>query len=262
MKGQEDDMQGNWRKAISVLAVGIVLGLSSPASAQGLSSPGTGASTSCAGNNGTSFNVTSIVADADSGGLPFQVQSDGHGPYVSYNNSKTDQVTSEIQANSCDWVLATGNSLSRTVALTFAYPASSSPAPPFVGPQMVQPYIISKCGKNSANSGQSYGTMTFAGQTLQCGFSAAFNYNGNEYALRMNPNNYAGTNWVEVTCTGAASNQCNAWTVMPIPNTVTNPSTGQSAAFGELVQITTARGKTTETSLGLYFVALSVTIHE
>jgi hypothetical protein len=252
-------MTKNWRSLYSCLIASVVaLGWAVPTSANA----GTGPSSGCSGNNGTGFNVTSIASDNDANNVPFQVQSDSKGPYVTYTNSKTDSVVSEIQANSCDWILAFSNSASRTVALTLLYPASAPSAPPFVGPQMVQPYIISKCGKNSANNGLSYGVMTFAGQTLECAFSAAFNYNGNTYALRMNPNNYAGTNWVEVTCTGAASNLCNAWTVTPIPNAVTNPSTGQTAAIGEVVQITTAQGKTTETSLGLFYVALSVTIHK
>ena len=243
--------------AMPVLAAGITMGLLTSAQARG-------STASCAGNNGTDISVTSIIADNDVNNLPFQFQSDGLGPYVTYNKSKTDQVSSVIQANSCDWVLAMSNSASRTVTLTFAptNQESSSASPPFTGPQKVTSYIISKCGKNPLNNGISYGTMSYAGQTLECGFSAAFVYNGIQYALRMNPNNYAGTNWVQVTCSGAISNLCNAWTVMPIPNTVMNAVTGQSSSIGELVQITTSKGNTVETSLGLYYVAFYVTIHE
>jgi len=243
--------------AMPVLVAGITMGLLTSAQAQG-------STASCTGNNGIDISVTSIIADNDVNNLPFQFQSDGLWPYVTYNNSKTDQVSSVIQANSCDWVLAMSNSASRTVTLTFAptNQESSSASPPFTAPQKVTAYIISKCGKNPLNNGLSYGTMSYAGQTLECGFSTAFVYNGIQYALRMNPNYYAGTNWVQVTCSGAISNLCNAWTVMPIPNTVMNAVTGQSSSIGELVQITTSKGKTVETSLGLYYVAFYVTIHE
>ena len=243
--------------AMPALAAGITVGLLTSAQAQG-------STANCVGHNGTDISVTSIIADNDVNNLPFQFQSDGLGPYVTYNTSKTDQVSSVIQANSCDWVLAMSYLASRTVTLTFgpANQESSSASPPFTGAQRVTAYIISKCGKNPLNNGLSYGTMSYAGQTLECGFSAAFVYNGIQYALRMNPNNYAGTNWVQVACSGAISNVCNAWTVMPIPNTVMNAVTGQSSSIGELVEITTSKGKTVETSLGLYYVAFYVTLHE
>jgi hypothetical protein len=243
--------------AMPVLAAGIALGVLTSAQAQG-------STANCVGNNGTDISVTGVVADKDANNMAFQFQSDSLGPYVTYNKSRTDQVSSVIQANSCDWVLAMSNSASRTVTLTFSptNQESSSASPPFTGPQKVTAYIISKCGKNPLNNGLSYGTMSYAGQTLECGFSTAFVYNGIQYALRMNPNDYAGTNWVQATCSGAISNLCNAWTVVPIPNMVMNAVTGQSSSIGELVQITTSKGKTVETSLGLYYVAFYVTIHE
>src|SRR5260370_27452601 len=89
--------------AMPVLAAGITLGLLTSAQAQG-------STASCAGNNGTDISVTSVVSDNDVNNLPFQFQSDGLGPYVTSNKSKTDQASSVIQANSCDWVLAIVNS--------------------------------------------------------------------------------------------------------------------------------------------------------
>lgn len=223
---------------------------------------GGGTSTSCSGSRGSNLPVTSIVSDTD-GTNPFQLQSDTGGLYTSYTLSKTDSVVSEIQAGSCDWILDLSNSLSRTVALTFTptNQASSTASPPFTGTQTVSPYIISKCGKNSANNGISYGTMAY-GQTLQCGFSAAFGYQGSNYALRMEPDNFAGTNWVQVSCGGADSAGCNSWTVTPIPGLVTNPGTGQSSSIGELMQATTVKGQTVFTNLGLYYVAFSVAVHK
>lgn len=213
-------------------------------------------------------NATTIIADSDINGNPFQLQSDGLGAYVTYNNSKTDQLTSVIQGGSCDWLLSATSGASRTVAFTFdaTNQASGPPAPPpFTGTQKVSPYIISKCHLNTANNGITYGTMTFAGQTLQCGISAAFSYGGSDYAVKMEPDNFPGTYWAQVTCTGvtpASPAQCNAWTVTPQPGLVTNPSTGQVSSIGELVRITTSKGQTVYTSLGLYYVAFYITIHE
>ena len=215
--------------------------------------------TSCDTAGGVNINVRSFF-NTDTNNLPFQLQSDTNEPYVTYTNSKTDSVVSEIQANSCDWVLDLGNSQNRMVHLTLAYPYSGPHPLPFgAEPVSVAAYIISKCWKNPANNGLSYGTMTYEGQTLECGFSAAFNYYGNTYAVRMNPNNWAGTTWVEVKCAGAISSQCNSWTVKPIPGLVTNSGTGQSSAVGQLTQITT-KGTTVETPLGLYYVDFSASI--
>ena len=89
----------------------LLVGLAIPASAKGLGNP----SNPCPG-----VNVASIIADIDVNSNPFQFQSDGLGAYLSYNQSKTDQVASVIQSNSCDWLLDTSNSASRTEAFTFA----------------------------------------------------------------------------------------------------------------------------------------------
>jgi hypothetical protein len=240
------------------LAAGIVAGLSITASAKGGPKPSSG----CA--SGSNVNVTTLIADTDSNSLPFQFQSDGKGPYTTYTNSKTDSVVSEIQGNSCDWLFDTSTSASRTVGLTLLYQASTPSAPPpFTNATQVGSRVISKCSLNPNNNGISYGTMTFTEQTLQCELSIGqITYNGKTYGLRFEPNNYAGATWVQVTCTGAVSSQCNAWTVTPIPNTAVNPSTGQATAIGELVQLSTVKGQTVATPLGLYYVAFSVTVHE
>jgi hypothetical protein len=241
------------RTTLFVLAAGFMLAVSIPATAKGARKPsGGGGCTS-----GSPVPVTSIIYNMDGNSQPFQFQSDGLGSYTSYNNSRTDSAISEIQQNSCDWLLDLSQSSSRTVALTF-----SGANPPFTGTQNVSARIISKCAKNPDNHGISYGSMTSSGQTLECGFSADFILNGNEYAVRWEPDNFAGTTWVQVQCTGAASGACNQWTVMPDPNVVINNGTGQTSSIGELIQITTVKGKTVSTSLGQFYVAFSVLISQ
>ena len=237
------------------LTVILLVGSALPSNAKGSSS-------SCG------YNVTSIVADTDANGKPFQFQSDGLGAYVTYTKSKTDSVSSVIQANSCDWVLAMSTAASRGVGYTFALTNQASnplAPPPFIGPQIVTNYLISKCHLNTANNGVTFGTMTFAGQTAQCGISTLFSYGGSQYSLKMEPVNFAGTDWAQVTCTGVTTTSpatCNAWTVTPQPGLVINPSTGQVSSIGELVKVTTAKGQQVYTSMGLYYVAFYITIHE
>jgi len=243
-------MQKEIKILVSGLTAAIALGLSLSAQAKG-SQPGP-----C----NTNVNVTSIVADTDSGNLPFQFQSDTKGPYVTYTNSKTDSVISQLQG--CAWVFDTTNSASRGVTLTFLYPASTPSAPPPFTTATVRSDIITTCFDNSLNNGINVGTMSFAGQTIDCAFRiGAISYSGNTYAVEFDPNSIAGTTWAHVTCTGAVSSLCNSWTVGAPPLT-TDPSTGQPSAIGELLQVSTVKGKTVTTQLGLYYVAFSVTIHK
>ncbi len=242
-------------RLVLALASMAVLGAALPVSAKGAS----GSSTGCSGPGGMSFNVTSIIANTDSNSLPFQLQSDGQGAYTTYKNSRTDSATSDVQANTCDWVLALSNSKMRTVKLSLAYPASNGAALPAGWPTdgslvSIPALVMTNCARNSLNNGIGFGDMTYAGQTLQCGFHITFYSQGIQYSLRMNASTYAGATWAQVTCTGAASNLCNAWTVTPIPNLVTNPSTGQNSGIGELVQPSGG------TPLGLYYASFSATV--
>lgn len=222
-----------------------------------------GQTKSCLSSGSPAINVTSIFADMDSSNNPFQLQSDGLGAYFAYTNSNTDSVTSEIQPTSCDLLFDTTNSASRAVTVTLLYPASTPSAPPpFTNPTPVRSRIITTCFDNTLNGRTSLGLMTLAGQTLDCGFRVGeISYNGNTYALEFDPNSIAGTTWAHVTCTGAQSSQCNAWTITGPPGTL-DSSTGQPSAIGELLHISTVKGKTVSTHMGLYFVSLSITIHE
>lgn len=173
-------------------------------------------------------------------------------------------MTSDVQANTCDWVLDLSNSKLRTVKLSLAYPASNGSALPAGWPTdgslvSIPALVRTNCGANSLNGTQGFGNMTYSGQTLECGFHFSFYSQGIQYMLRMNASAYPGATWGQVTCTGAASNQCNAWTVTPIPNFATNPSTGQNSGIGELV-LPPCDGCGGGTPLGLYFVSFSATI--
>ncbi len=228
----------------------------------------TGQATSCSGTGGSglTINVTSNILGTTN--PPYQFLSDGAGIYTTYRNSPKDNDLSQIQQGSCDWVLELSSSKLRTVELSLAYPVSSGEQLPVGWPTdgslvNIPANILTDCGRNPLNNGIGVGSMTFVGQTLQCGLHITFFSNNTQYSVRMNATNWPGATWAEVTCTGAASNQCNAWTITPIPSTdsgsAINPYTQQTSAIGELVlpPCTDCAGGT---GLGLYYVDFSVVV--
>ena len=260
--------------AVVALAV-VVLGTASPAQAKG-KPPAGGGSGSCVDST-ADIKVTSIIVDTDDLGQPFQVQSDGGGAYVSYK-SGSDQLESVVQGDAwCDWELNVSASVSRGISATLAYPTSEAwPAPPFVGPQVVgAARIISKCWQNDVNKypgekkGISMGNMTDVGQTILCPFLLQMDLgDGSTHSLQMYPIGSPLSDWIEITCTGAESGLCNAWTVKPQAKVDSstgelqvNPA-GQVAAVGELIKWTSSRGKSIRESLGYYYVSFSVTVHK
>ena len=255
-------------KLVLVCAAMAVLGAAMPVVAKGPSSTQTG----CSNKSGLSFPVTSNILGADTGTLPaqpYQLLSDGMGAYTTYKNSRIDSVTSEIQGNTCDWVLDLRNSKSRTVQLSLGYPLSAGESLPPGWPGdgslvSIPALVMTNCAKNPANGTNSVGNMTSVGQTIQCGLHVTFNAsNGVQYILHMNAAAWPGATWGQVTCTGMGSTFCNDWTISPGLNaggmTETNPSTGQVSGIGELV-LPSCTGCDGGTPLGLYYVDLSATI--
>jgi len=207
------------------------------------------------GCDATIYNVHGIIANTDSSSSnnnPFQIQSDGGGAYP---NPSSDTTTDYIGGFTCQWYLDTTVS-GRTIGLTFAYPASNGATPPFAQAQ-VHAKIFSRCPDSSGND-LDWTAMKF-NVAHECGSTIQFSYNGNGYTLKLNPDDAAGSTWIQVTCSGVNSSngQCSMWSVTPIPGVVVNSSTGQSSAIGEVLQAT--RGGKTR-SLGAYYLAFSYTI--
>lgn len=207
-----------------------------------------------------SFNVTSVVYDTDANSVPFQYQSDGLGPYTTYNKGN-DSISSIIQ-KSCSWDLDTTGSSTRGIVVTLAYPDSSGPPPPFVGPKEVRGVFHTQCFDNPANNNLNFGTMTSVGQTLACPMHFVFPYNGVTYNLALAPPTWPGTSYMLVTCTGASGGICNQWTVQPDPNTsFVNSATNQLSGIAELFLPSTS-GSGTGTPLGEFYVSFSFLIHK
>jgi|SRR5579859_519264 len=216
------------------------------------------------GNSSTtsscSYNVTSIIYDTDSNNVPYQYQSDGLGPYTTV--SKGNNSVSSIIQKSCSWDLDTTGSTTRGIMVTLAYPDSSGPPPPFVGPQEIHGVFHTECSDNSANNNLNFGTMTLVGQILACPMHFVFTYNGVSYNLALAPPTWPGTSYMQVTCTGASGGNCNQWTVQPDPNTsFVNPATNQLSGIAELF-LPSSSGSGTGTALGEFYVSFSFLIHK
>jgi len=212
---------------------------------------------------GCGSNVTSIVYDSDSQvpPQPLQYQSDGLGPYTTLRSTGNNVVSSDIQS-SCSWALDTTGSTSRGIVVTLAYPFSGGSAAPFIGPQEIHGVFHTECFNNSANNNVNIGTMTFVGQTLACPMHLVFAYNGVTYNLALAPPTWAGTSYMQVTCTGATGGHCNQWTVQPDSSTsVVNPQTNQLSGIAELF-LPSCVGCGTGTALGEYLVSFSFLIHK
>jgi hypothetical protein len=207
-----------------------------------------------------SNNVTSLLYDSDSNSVPYQYQSDGLGPFTTYN--KGNNSVSSIIQKSCSWDLDTTGSSTRGIVVTLAYPYSSGSTPPFVGPQEIHGVFHTECSANSENNNLNFGTMAFVGQILACPMHFVFVYNGATYNLALAPPTWPGTSYMQVTCTGANGGQCNQWTVQPDPNTsFVNPATNQLSGIAQLF-LPSSSGSGTGTSLGEFYVSFSFLIHK
>ena len=165
--------------------------------------------------------VTSTISDyvdvTDSTGTSqriwMQIRSDAAGVYT--NNSDVESI---IQGASGDWYL-TDLTPSRHVFLDFSKPIPGTgpnggpPTPPFTS-ALIGARLVSKC--------HLYNNDMFTlpvGATVNCPLSILFSDSGNDYLLQMNPVTgayvFSETDYVNVTCNGAANSQCNNWTIKP-----------------------------------------------
>jgi hypothetical protein len=164
--------------------------------------------------------VTSTVTDYidvidDAGALQriwMQIRSDGMG---SYTNSS--DVESIVQGAYGNWYLTTVTS-ARHIFLDFSKPIpgtgpdGGAPVAPFTS-ALIGARLVTKCDQ--------YNIDMFnipAGATVNCPLAILFRDSGNDYMLQMNP--LTGivapeTDYVNVTCDGAANSQCNNWTIVP-----------------------------------------------
>lgn len=139
-----------------------------------------------------------------------QIRSDG----AAYTNDSNLQ--SVVYAG--DWILDTKSS-TRQVFLDFSKPIpgtgpnGGAPVAPF-NSALTPARLTAECIRYNTNMFN----MT-PGSTINCPLAIFFGVSGKDYFLQMNP--VAGafvfteTDYVDITCNGAANSQCNDWTIGP-----------------------------------------------
>ena len=169
----------------------------------------------------------------------FRISDDGLGAY----QNGVDNVESIIQGIG-DWELNARNSTVRKIYIDFGDPVSGSePAAPFNS--AVRPArFISKC----ASLGFKIRDM-LVGQTRQCPLALAFDYNGQNYRIALNDENFAVTDYVQWTCLGSANGRCASWIMEPaaVYNDIRK-------SIGQLIKVGTNR-KNPDQPLGRYYFA-------
>ena len=192
-----------------------------------------------AGRSSPNVPVTNYVADFNTSGAAYYIQSDGqagptHGSAGEYDNAQQG-VTSILNANTYnqeppgDWTLDLLNSTVRTMRLTLssanAVPAGQPgytvpPNPPFQGTDNLISKFEDKCTAILLDPG----TMNKVGQTIVCPAIFRFNWGSTYYRVYMTGSwaNYPETTQVQIQCNAVGTNGlCSDWFVDPIP--VVNP---------------------------------------
>ncbi len=187
--------------------------------------------------------VTSTISSTDSNGVSYRIQSDSLGAYKNGVGS----VVSIVQGIG-NWELDLLNSTTRKIFVDLGDPVPNTNPnnlpPPF--PTAVVPArFISKCVTNI--------TTLPTGATTLCPLAIAMDYSGQRYALRIEKNNYPGTQEVLWTCTSTASGICSSWKMQSDPS-------GQGKVAAQLLKISTVRGKTVEELRGKYYISFSVNV--
>jgi len=186
--------------------------------------------------------VTSAIENADQNFVPFRIQSDFQGAYL--NNA--DSVVSRIQSIG-DWELDMLSSPTRRTYVNFedAVPGNDpSKPPPFLSAN-VPVRFLAQCPSDLRN-------LALDASQL-CRMVIAIDYNSVRYSLRFGYVNYPGTNPALWTCKSAAGGKCVGWRMESDPN-------GTGKVSGQLLKITTVRGKTVEESLGKYYFSFAVNV--
>ncbi len=207
------------------------------------------------GKTGSDIPVTSTIHDADADnrdvtGLPtpYRIQSDTLGTY----KNQIDSVESIIQGIG-DWELNTKTSAVRKVFIDFRDPVSAdlsnqTPNPPFQS-EKVPLRFISKCTQQTVKMQD----MTLNNSYL-CPLAISLDYGGATYAVRMNPSNFSGTDWAQWTCLSLnSSGKCSNWQMVP-----SSFHDGTRKARGQLLKISTVKGKTVEEKRGVFYLSFKI----
>lgn len=164
----------------------------------------------------TTLNTTGSVTPDP--GTNYRVEGDGNGQYHDGVSSVSSILQGAINNPSRDWILDTRSSSTRTALVDLRAPVPNSGATQLFSWQLLPVRIIAKCHEALAGSFPAIPLN----QTVSCPLFVRFTFAGNDYNLGMSSGPGAAidlpeTNNALVTCTAVnASNQCSAWTILPI----------------------------------------------
>ena len=197
--------------------------------------------------------VTSTIDGVGVDTLPtLRIQSDQAGAYTNSN-----ALQSQIQGIG-DWeldMLNFNSSPQRKVLIDLRDPVPGSgpgggaPVAPFAY-QLVRARFIAKC----AEYGGDMRTIP-GGATIYCPLAIAFDdASGVRYRLNMNPNNFIGTNPVQITCVATdANSKCNQWKIEPSATQLN----GERKNVATLLKVAT-KPRQTDQDMGDFYMSFAI----
>jgi hypothetical protein len=213
--------------------------------------------------------VTSTILDLRPDNTPYRIHSDSPLSRTNSYRNGVDSVISQLQSTP-EWELSALSSSTRKMFIDFGdpVPGSSTSSAPFSS-QYVAGRFITKCYLlyNPGGGPGDYiavGNMTGLNSARPCPMLFRFDWNGITYRVWMNPAQYYGTDNALVTCTGVidplnpSSSKCNKWTIGPTGTNGGVDSSAQVRNLTQLTKLTTARGATTEETIGYYHMTFNI----
>lgn len=207
--------------------------------------------------------VTSTIQDLRPDNLPYLIHSDAPLSGTNVYRNNVDSVISQFQSSPQEWELSSLSSPTRLIFVDFSSPVPGSITDAPFASAYVAGRFVTKClllyPSPGPNGNIAVGNMTGLDSTLPCPLLFRFDVNGTIYRVRMDQQNYPGTDNALATCTGVldplnpSTSPCNAWTITPA---AINGGTdnGQPRNVTELVKVSTVKGKTVEQHLGYYYM--------
>lgn len=191
--------------------------------------------------------VTTTIQDFDSTtGFAYDLRSDSLGFYKNGINS----IISEIQPIG-DWSMDASSSTSRRVQIDLSDPASTTNSAAPFATASVAARLISKCSEVGNNM-----RSMIPGNTYKCPLGVRFLYNGGDYAVRMNPANFATSEFAQWSCQSTdAAGKCNAWKLEP---SVVRGF--EKKIVGQLIKYNTVKNSTIIVDLGTYYFSFTIDV--
>jgi hypothetical protein len=227
----------------------------------GFATLGSGGTTLLAAKPPSTFQVTTVIDDFDSGGHPFLISSDGR-PYVS---GESGLVSSTVSGG--EWMLNTyalGSAKgkltimrsSRLAWFQFTEPSGTqNPPVDLGGPIAAQIHMFSQCDAALV-------TMSPGGSQDCAGAFRLEPVNDNDagYRLAFQPENYAEVTRMRVTCTAGVAGACTAWTISPGASATGATYTGTDGLPRSLNQLLSLieTSESVREALGDYFFSFNI----